>query len=101
MALGPKAMSRDVAIVFEAGNPTKPLLIGLVEPPAGSGAPAVRNAEIDGERIVFAADKEIVLKCGKASITLTRDGKILIRGENLLSRSSGPNRIKGGSIHLN
>ena len=50
---------------------------------------------------MLSADKEIVLKCGKASITLTRAGKILIRGAYLLSRSSGPNRIKGGSIQLN
>jgi len=46
------------------------------------------TAELDGERIRFSAQKEIVLQCGKASITLTRAGKILIWGTYLLSRSS-------------
>ena len=59
------------------------------------------NAAVDNERLVLTADKEIVLRCGKASITLTRAGKILIRGAYLLSRSSGVNRIKGGSVQLN
>jgi hypothetical protein len=42
-----------------------------------------------------------VLRCGKASITLTSAGKVLIRGTYVLSRSSGVNKIKGGSIQLN
>jgi hypothetical protein len=41
------------------------------------------------------------LRCGKSSITLTRAGKVLIEGEYISSRSSGVNRIKGGSIQLN
>ncbi len=59
------------------------------------------EARLDGERVVLSADKEIVLKCGKASITLTRAGKVLIRGAYLLNRSSGVNRIKGGSVQIN
>ena len=47
------------------------------------------------------AEKEIVLKCGKASITLTKAGKVIIRGTYLLNRSSGVNRIKGGSVQIN
>ena len=42
-----------------------------------------------------------VLVRGKASITLTREGKVLIRGTYLSSRSSGVNRIKGGSVQIN
>jgi len=58
----------------------------------------VDEVRVDGERVVFDAKKEIVLRCGKASITLTRAGKVLIRGAYLLNRSSGVNRIKGGSV---
>jgi len=49
---------------------------------------------------VFNAEEEIVLCYGKASITLTRAVKVLIRGAYLLNRSSGVNRIKGGSDQL-
>ena len=50
---------------------------------------------------MLTAEHEIVLRCGKASLTLTRAGKVLIRGTYLLSRSSGVNRIKGGSVQIN
>src|SRR4051812_15153812 len=53
------------------------------------------------ERIEICAEKEIVLRCGKASITLTRSGKILIRGTYVLSRSSGAQRIQGASVQIN
>lgn len=55
----------------------------------------------DVERLVLSASKEVVLKCGAASITLTQAGKVLIRGADVVSRSSGSNRIKGASVEIN
>lgn len=60
-----------------------------------------QEVEVDGRRIVFTAKDEIVLRCGKSSITLTRAGKIIISGEYVVSRSSGVNRIRGGSVQIN
>lgn len=106
-----KDVGREVALVFEGGNPEKPIIVGLLhqpQPAQPTAAPAQASqdrpaiaAKIDGEQIVLSADKEIVLRCGDASITLTKVGKILIRGKYILSRSSGVNRIAGGSIQLN
>jgi hypothetical protein len=59
------------------------------------------HAKVDGETITLTAAKELVLKCGQALIILTEDGKVVVRGSYLLSRSSGVNRIQGGSIQLN
>jgi hypothetical protein len=102
---------RDVALLFAEGDLAQPVVIGLIQRPAEEGATVVdtlgrakgkpSEARVDGERVVLSAEKEIVLKCGRASITLTRAGKVLIRGAYLLTRSSGVNRIKGGSVHIN
>ena len=102
--LTPKDISCEVVLVFDRGDMLKPVIIGLLSGPESEPAPSIpatREAELDGERLVFTAEKEIVLRCGQASITLTRAGKILIRGAYLLSRSSGVNRIKGGSVQIN
>ncbi len=59
------------------------------------------NTVVDGKKITLEAENKIVLKCGKGSITIQKDGKIVVKGTNLLSRSSGINRIKGGSVGIN
>jgi len=56
---------------------------------------------VDGKRVTIEGAEEITLKCGKASITLTKSGKILIRGTYLSNRSTGVNRIMGGSVQIN
>lgn len=91
----------DVLVLFEQGQASKPIIIGLVQPPASAPLQKPFEVKLDGEQLVLSADKEIVLRCGKSSITLTRAGKVLIRGAYLLSRSSGVNRIKGGSVQIN
>jgi len=59
------------------------------------------EVDADGERMIVSAKEQVVLRCGKASITLTKTGKVLIEGAYISSRSTGVNRIKGGSIQLN
>ena len=98
-------VGREAALVFENGDPRRPIILGLLQPavPAAAGetVPQPVSVTVDGEQVTLTAKSEIVLRCGKASITLTRAGKVLIRGAYLLSRSSGVNRIKGGSVQIN
>ena len=51
--------------------------------------------------MIVSAKEQLVLRCGKASITLTKAGKVMIQGSYVLSRSTGVNRVKGGSVQLN
>jgi hypothetical protein len=53
------------------------------------------------ERLTFTAAREIVLQCGRASIVLTRAGKVLVRGAYVSLRSSGMQRITGASVQIN
>jgi len=95
-------IGRETILLFEQGDPLKPILMGLVQQPVASPGDATPvEVRLDGEQLVLTGKQEIVLRCGKASITLTRAGKVLIRGAYLLSRSSGANRIKGGSVQIN
>ena len=110
VALSENDSGREVILMFEGGDPARPIIMGLVQHSkplkteySDQPMATLRQMEIqaDDERVVITAQKEIVLRCGKASITLTRAGKVLIRGAYLLSRSSGVNRIKGGSVQIN
>jgi hypothetical protein len=105
VALGAHDRGRDVVLVFERGDPLKPIILGVLESPSRQDPETSRvppaEASVDGERLVLTARKEVVLRCGEASITLTRAGKILIRGAYVLSRSAGANQIKGASVQIN
>ena len=59
------------------------------------------NVVVDGKKIILEGKEEVVLRCGESSITLQKNGKISIRGKYLLNRSSGVNRILGGSVQVN
>lgn len=96
-----------VAVLYEGGDSRRPVVIGVLQDSQAqivSENPAAQSpveVEADGRRITLSAENEIVLRCGHASITLTRAGKVIIRGKYLLSRSSGVNQIKGGSVQIN
>jgi hypothetical protein len=56
---------------------------------------------VDGTRVRVTARDEVVIACGKASITLRRNGRVVIRGTHVETLSSGTNRIKGGQVRVN
>jgi hypothetical protein len=98
---------RAAALAFIGDNANRPVVIGLLRgnlPPDGfseKSEPTSWNVEASGQRIVLSAAEEIVLRCGKSSVTLTRAGKVIVRGAYVLSRASGVNRIKGASVQIN
>lgn len=107
MGRGAVAENASVLLLFADGDPEQPVAVDTVETAVAPSEAAVFSTDpeetvtVDGHRIAFDAREEIVLRCGKSSITLTRAGKIIIRGAYLLNRSSGVNRIKGASVQIN
>ena len=61
----------------------------------------IEDVTVDGKQVVIEGKEAVVIRCGDASITLTRAGKILIRGNYVLTQSNGVNRILGGSVQVN
>ena len=99
-----------VLLSFEQADASRPIIVGFVrdsllpgaeQADASSRGDSDGDVTVDGDRIVFEAQREIVLRCGKSTIELKRDGKVKVRGTDVLSRSSGPNRVRGASIKLN
>jgi len=97
-------IGKAVVLMFESGSPQRPIVMGVLRGSAGwplTEKPGQVEVDANGERLLVSAKDQLVLRCGKASITLTKAGKVLIEGSYLLSRSTGVNRVKGGSIQLN
>jgi hypothetical protein len=96
-------IGRQVVLMFDGGDPLRPIVLGSIrgEATALPQQPGQVEVDVDGERLLISAKEQLVLRCGKASITLTKSGKVLIQGAYVSSRSTGVNRIKGGSVQLN
>lgn len=96
----------QVVVGFENGDTGKALLVGVLGRPAklkeapqtGDEAASPQASE---DVVKIASEKELVLECGKAKIMLRADGRIAILGGYVISRSSGVNKIKGGSVQIN
>ncbi len=97
------ASGADVIVALADGDAARPVILGILADPATAAAELESETcvEIDGKRLALTGREEVTLRCGKASVTLTKAGKIIVRGTYLLSRSSGVNRIKGGSVQIN
>jgi len=109
------AARQQVVLLFENEDPKLPIVAGLLspdpgasllgsllDPPAAAPAPAPQTeARLDGKRVVLEGDEEVTLRCGEASITLRRDGKLVLRGAYIETTAKGLNRIRGGAVKIN
>jgi len=98
---------QEVLLVFEAERSDRPIIVGLLQERHGALEVEQERSEgkleavVDRRSVVFDAKDEIVLRCGEASITLRRNGRIVVRGTHVETRSKGVNRIKGGVVRIN
>lgn len=114
VAITPGMLGRQVAVMLVVGT-QQPMIVGVIKNALDTVLESTdiddsldtdlgditKTSTVDGKKVVIEGEEEIVLKCGDSSITLTKAGKILIRGKYLLNRSSGVNRIMGGSVQVN
>jgi hypothetical protein len=51
--------------------------------------------------VTIEAGETLTLKCGEASVDLRKDGKVMVRGEDVLLRAKGTQRIRAGTVAIN
>lgn len=94
--LAPDSVGRLAAIMFIQGDRRRPLIIGLL--PAHLSVPLGPSSS---PHTVIEAQEALVLQCGESSLTLQRDGRVVVRGKNIVSYASSTNRIRGAVVQLN
>lgn len=95
---------QSVLLLIEDRAPDRPIIVGFVEDRVNlepGPPPQVVEADVDGKRVRLVGKDEVVLECGSASITLRRNGRVVIKGAYVETHSDGTNRIKGGQVRIN
>ena len=92
----------DKVLVAGAGSLPRGVILGRI------GAPRVVEqlmadlpATEPPDELVLEAKHSLTLRVGEGSITIREDGKILIKGKDLVSHAQRLNRIKGGAVSIN
>jgi hypothetical protein len=93
---------QEAVLLFEGDDPTRPLIIGLLQPetPRIHVVPDI-EARVDGKRVVIEGREEVMLRCGPATLTLRKDGTVVLRGVNIVTRAERVQRIRGGKVQIN
>jgi hypothetical protein len=88
----------DRVLLWEGlDQPGRGVVLGLIGPPPTK---ADAQPEMPAE-VVIEARSGLTLRVGDGSITIREDGRILIKGRELVSHAKGMNRIRGGSVAIN
>lgn len=88
----------EVLVWQEPGTPGRGVILGRIG--ASHAAPVLERDAVPDE-LVLEARQQLTLRVGDGSITLRADGKILIKGRDLVSHAQRMNRIKGGAVSIN
>lgn len=100
---------QEAVLLFEDGDAARPIIVALLR----SGTPHIdavlaalppaqqKVARVDGKRVEIEGKDEVVLRCGKASLTLQRDGKVVLRGVNVVTQAEQVQKIRGGKVQIN
>ncbi|MCW5633127.1 MAG: hypothetical protein KIT17_07295 [Rubrivivax sp.] len=92
---GPTAVPQpgdEVLVMPVAGR--RPVVLGRV----GPCLPAEARPQ---PHVVLEAAETLTLKCGESSIDMRADGKVMVRGDDVLLRARGTQRIRAGTVSIN
>ena len=102
---GPALLSvGDVVLVWNDGLLDRGVVMGRVGATRAPASRTDRGADHEEplpEFLVFEASQGLVLRVGNGSIEIRADGKILLKGTDLVSHAKRMNRIKGGAVSIN
>jgi hypothetical protein len=88
-----------VLLVFECGDPTRPIIVGVVrerfEPRC------LQQVKITAKEILFEGTETVNLCSGESTLTLRKDGRVTLRGKDVVTRASRTNRLRGATVKIN
>ena len=90
--LAPPLAHGDAVLFMPTGSSGQGLVLGRIARYKPDALPRV---------LAFESSESLTLKCGAASIDLRADGKVMVRGEDVLLRAKGTQRIRAGTVSIN
>ena len=90
----PELAEGDILLLLPLPGAERPVVLGRVGRFPAPGEALVQN-------LVIAAAETLTLRCGESSVDLRADGKLMVRGDDVLVRAKGTQRIRAGTVAIN
>ena len=87
----------DRVLTWVSADGASAVVLGRIGP---SRAVVAEASELP-DTLTIEAKHSLTLRVGDGSVTIREDGKILIKGKDLVSHAQRMNRIKGGAVAIN
>jgi hypothetical protein len=88
-----------VLLLFEDGDPARPIIIGVVRDRFEPRFP--QQVKITGKEIFLEGAETVSLCSGESTLTLRKDGRATLKGREVLTRASRTNRVRGATVKIN
>lgn len=98
-------------LVNLVGDSCQPVIVGLLHEQlftspghdrvSDSPSPEYSHHKLNADFINIEGNDEIQFNCGKASLSLKKNGHVIIKGENITNRARKNNKIRGASVQVN
>ena len=75
-----------------------PIILGILHDRART---AGRTIHWKAKRIVLEAEDELLLQCGEGSVEALRNGKVSVKGRDVVSRATRTNKVRGATVLIN
>lgn len=82
----------QVVVLLQPGPRPRGIVIGRVSAYRHEAAP--RHQEMK-------ASESLTLRCGESSLEMRADGQVLLKGDDVLLRAKGTQRIRAGTVAIN
>jgi Domain of unknown function (DUF6484) len=86
-----------VLLAFDGGDPTRPIVLGIVHDKARTH----RVLHLKANEVVIEADNSLQLRCGQSTFEAHKDGRVAVKGKDVVSRATRTNKVRGATVLIN
>jgi hypothetical protein len=90
-----RALEGGEAVLVETSPGQDPVVVGVVQ------TRVPQKVELKAKEIILDAEREVVIRAGRASVRMREDGDVEVIGSRILTMSRGLFRIVGRMLRLN
>ncbi len=90
------SLGAQVLVLLPGAGEERGVVLGLVAPYETPRPDTSAPAELTLE-----ASRRIELKCGESALTMDAEGRVLVRGRDIVTRAKRTQKIRGGTVHIN